>query len=223
MRRIPISILVVENRPMMGEALKATLAEEPDLQVIGEACNGDDAAALVRMHKPDVVLVELQMPEANGVQAITTLLEADPHARVLVISNIEDEDTVLANVHAGALGVFSMTSSRIELMDAIRKVADGVPYLPSDIALKLIQGLRKTRTVLPEKPYQEPLTIRHREILALLGKGCSDQEIAVALHIQEATVRAHVHNLLQRLGVEDRAQAVAYARQRQEDIERDSG
>jgi NarL family two-component system response regulator LiaR len=118
---------------------------------------------------------------------------------------------VLAAVQVGALGYFPKTAPRAYLLEAIRKIADGIPYLPAGITLKLFRGLRKMNTLPAGDADQELLTSRQKEILALLGEGHSDQEIAGILHLGETTVRTHVHNILHRLNLETRAEAVVYA------------
>jgi DNA-binding NarL/FixJ family response regulator len=119
---------------------------------------------------------------------------------------MEDEDRVVAAVQAGALGYFPKTAPRQYLLEAIRKVADGIPYMPAGITMKLFQGLRRIKTV-PSFETNITLTQRQTEILSLLSEGRSDEEIGKTLHLQESTVRAHVHHILQRLGLETRAQA----------------
>ena len=197
---------------MMREALITALEDEAEIQVIGEANNGAEALDLAAKLKPDVILIDLLMPEMSGLEAIAKLQEAYPQIKIMVVSSLEDEEKILAAVQAGALGYFPKTAPRNYLLEGIRKVADGVPYLPSGIAAKLFKGLREMKS----KPggrsaTDEPLTTRQGELLALIGEGCSDKEISETLHLSEATVRAHVHQIRQRLGLESRAQVVAYA------------
>ena len=205
-----IRFLIADDHPMMREALVTALAEETDLERVGEASNGFEAIELTEACKPDVILMDLLMPGMDGLEAIGRILKADPHAKILVVTSLEDEDKVLAAIQGGALGYFPKTAPRTYLLEAIRKVADGIPYLPSGIALKLFRSIRGLRAP-ARSAIDEPLTSRQEEILALLGEGRSDQEIARTLHLEEATVRSHVHRVIQRLGVENRAQAVAYA------------
>jgi NarL family two-component system response regulator LiaR len=205
-----IRFLIADDHPMMREALVTALAEETDLELVGEASNGFEAIELTEACKPDVILMDLLMPGMDGLEAIGRILKADPHAKILVVTSLEDEDKVLAAIQGGALGYFPKTAPRTYLLEAIRKVADGIPYLPSGIALKLFHSIRGLRAP-ARSAIDEPLTSRQEEILALLGEGRSDQEIARTLHLEEATVRSHVHRVIQRLGVENRAQAVAYA------------
>jgi NarL family two-component system response regulator LiaR len=205
-----IKLLIIDDHPMMREALTTALAEEKDMQVIGEASNGVEGIKLALECSPHVILMDLLMPGMDGLEAIARILEVRPEARILVVTSLEDEEKVLAAIQAGALGYFPKTAPRTFLLEAIRKIADGIPYLPSGIALKLFKGVRGMK-VPAKSAIDEPLTSRQEEILALMGEGRSDQEIAKTLHLEEATVRSHVHRILQRLGLENRAQAVAHA------------
>lgn len=205
-----IRLLITDDHPMMREALLTALSEEADMEVVGEASNGIEAIKLVEECRPDVILMDLLMPGMDGLEAIGRILEAHPNAKILVVTSLEDEDKVLAAIQAGVLGYFPKTAPRLYLLEAIRKVADGIPYLPAGIAQKLFRGIRGMR-VSARSAVDEPLTSRQEEILALLGEGRSDQEIARTLHLEEATVRSHVHRIIQRLGVENRVQAVTYA------------
>ena len=207
-----IKILIVDDHPMMREALQTALAEEDDMRVIGEGKDGEDGVRLAAELVPDVIIMDLLMPGMNGLDAITAICAADPQAKILVSTSLEDEEKVFAAIQAGALGYFPKTAPRTYLLEAIRKVADGVPYLPAGIAKKLFNGIRKLRTSpAARSAADEPLTSRQDEVLALLGEGRSDLEIAETLHLSEATVRSHIHRIIQRLGLENRSQAVAYA------------
>jgi len=207
-----IKILIADDHPMMREALMTALEDEPNIQVIGEATNGIEALKLATELRPDVILMDLLMPGMSGLEAVTKLQTTHPEIKILVVTSLEDEEKILAAVQAGALGYFPKTAPRTYLLEAINKVADGVPYLPAGIAVKLFKGIREMRTSLPGRSaVDEPLTSRQEEVLVLIGEGKSDQEIGEILHLTEATVRSHVHHIIQRLGVENRAQAVAYA------------
>jgi DNA-binding NarL/FixJ family response regulator len=205
-----IRLLIIDDHPMMREALITALADEKDMQIVGEAADGIEGVRLAEECKPDVILMDLLMPGMDGLESIAMIIETNPEAKILVVTSLEDEDKVLAAIQAGALGYFPKTAPRTFLLEAIRKVADGIPYLPAGIALKLFKGIRGLKG--PAKGAEEELlTPRQEEILALMGEGRSDQEIGKQLHLEEPTVRSHVHRILQRLGVENRAQAVAYA------------
>jgi NarL family two-component system response regulator LiaR len=213
-----IKILVADDHPMMREALLTALVDEPNMHVVGEANNGIEVLQLADELEPNVVLMDLLMPGMDGLEAISKLQESHPEIKILVVTSLEDEEKILAAVQAGALGYFPKTAPRNYLLEAINKVADGVPYLPAGIAAKLFKGLREMRTSLPGRSaVDEPLTSRQNEVLALLGEGRSDQEISEVLHLTEATVRSHVHRIIQRLGVDNRSQAVAYANRIRDD------
>jgi DNA-binding NarL/FixJ family response regulator len=215
-----IRILIADDHPMMREALKTALEDEQDLMVVAEASNGYEAISLVEAHHPDIVLMDLLMPGMDGLEAIERLTSADPNIKILVVTSLEDEEKITSAIQAGALGYFPKTAPRSFLLEAIRRVADGVPYLPAGIAKKLFSGLRNMRTNLSGRSaVDEPLTLRQEEILALIGEGRSDQEIGKTLHLSEATVRSHVHRVVQRLGLNSRAQAVAYANGRRHEEE----
>lgn len=150
----------------------------------------------------------------GGLEAITAICAANTHAKILVSTSLEDEEKVFAAIQAGALGYFPKTAPRTFLLEAIRKVADGVPYLPAGIAQKLFKGIRNMKAApVGRSATDEPLTSRQGEILALLGEGHTDEEIGKMLHLEESTVRSHVHRIIQRLGVDSRAQAVAHTNQ----------
>jgi DNA-binding NarL/FixJ family response regulator len=215
-----IRILIADDHPMMRDALKTALEDEQDLTVVAEASNGFEAISLVAAHHPDIVLMDLLMPGMDGLEAIERLTSADPNIKILVVTSLEDEEKITSAIQAGALGYFPKTAPRSFLLEAIRRVADGVPYLPAGIAKKLFSGLRNMRTNLSGRSaVDEPLTLRQEEILALIGEGRSDQEIGKTLHLSEATVRSHVHRVVQRLGLNSRAQAVAYANGRRHEEE----
>jgi len=209
-----IRILVADDHPLMRDALLLTLDEDPELQVVGEAANGIEALELAAELNPDVLLMDLLMPGMNGLDAITKIKETHPQIKVLVVTSLEDEEKILAAVQAGALGYFPKSAPRNYLFEAIHKVANGIPYLPAGIALKLFSVVRDLKVSPPgEDINQEPLTARQKEILALIGEGQTDNEIAETLHLSVNTVYSHVHHIIQRLGVRNRSQAVLYARQ----------
>ncbi len=204
-----IKILIVDDHPMMRDALKMAFTGEDDLQVIGEASDPIEALKMLSTLAPDVILMDLLMPNMGGVEAIGQVLKLNPQAKILVLTSLEDEEKVVACIQAGALGYFPKTAPRTYLLEAIRKVADGIPYMPSGITLKLFQGLRRTKTS-PINDPQITITARQREIMLLMAEGKSDDEIAKTLHLQDATVRSHIHQIQQRLGLENRSQVVVY-------------
>jgi DNA-binding NarL/FixJ family response regulator len=207
-----IKILIVDDHPMMREALQTAFEGEDDLEMIGEAPDAITALKMLEKIKPDVIMMDMLLPEMSGLEAIEKIIGNNPGAKILVLSSMEDEERIISAIQAGALGYFPKTAPRGYLLEAIRKVADGIPYMPAGITLKLFQGLRRTKS-LPANDAQISLTTRQQEILSLLAEGHSDDEIAKLLHLEDSTVRAHVHHILQRLGLKNRAQEIAYAHQ----------
>ena len=209
-----IRILIVDDHPLMREALVIALNSESDLEVIADAGSAEEALDTLKTITPDVIIMDLSLPEMNGFDAIKEIIADDPQARVLVNSSMEDEDRILAAVQAGALGYYPKTAPRAYLLEAIRKVADGVPYMPAGITKKLFQSVRKIQE-LPVNPQEEVvLTPRQADVLVLLSDGKTDAEIADEMSLSLATVRSHVHHILQRLSLGTRAQLIAYAHKR---------
>jgi len=206
-----IKILIVDDHPIMREALQISFTGEDDLQVIGEASNGIEALKLLKTLTPDIILMDLLMPKMDGLETIKHIFESNSQAKILVLSSMEDEERVVTAIQAGALGYFPKTAPRQYLLDAIRKVADGVPYMPSGITMKLFQGMRHMKTVPAASETQITITARQREVMILMGEGKTDEEISKILHLQETTVRTHLFHIQQRLGLENRSQVMAYA------------
>jgi len=205
-----IKILIVDDHPMMRDALRISFTGEDDLQVIGEASNGIEALKLLKTLTPDIMLIDLLMPKMDGLETIGHIFKSNPQAKILVLSSMEDEERVVSAIQAGALGYFPKTAPRQYLLDAIRKVADGLPYMPSGITMKLFQGMRRMRTVPAASETQITITARQREVMILMAEGKTDEEIGQTLHLQETTVRTHLFHIQQRLGLENRSQVMAY-------------
>jgi len=209
-----IKILIVDDHPMMREALQTAFESEDDLEMIGEAPDAIKALKMLETIKPDIIMMDMLLPGMSGLEAIEKIIESNPQAKILVLSSMEDEERIVAAIQAGALGYFPKTAPRTYLLEAIRKVADGIPYMPAGITLKLFQGLRKAKIIQPANDTHISLTSRQQEILSLLSEGHSDDEIGKLLHLEESTVRAHLHHILRRLGLKNRAQVIAYANHR---------
>lgn len=205
-----IRVLVVDDHPLMREALRMAIEDEPDMQVIGEATNGADAVTQARALNPDVTVMDLFMPRQDGLHAIAEIKSHTPGARLLALTSSTDEALVLAAVQAGVLGYLMKDSQREELLRAIREVSCGNTFLPPHIAQKLANSVREHQRERAAQPV-EPLTERELEVLRLIGQGASNKQIAHALHVSEGTVRTHVHHLLGKLGLENRNQAILYA------------
>ncbi|MFF7190232.1 LuxR C-terminal-related transcriptional regulator [Streptomyces sp. NPDC008222] len=175
----------------------------PGFRVLGEASNGVEAVALAARLDPDVILMDLRMPGGNGVQAITELTRRAARARILVLTTYDTDSDTLPAIEAGATGYLLKDAPRDELFTAVRAAADGRTVLSPAVASRLVSAVRT--------PGNEPLSAREREVLALVAKGTSNREIARVLFISEATVKTHLTHLYAKLGVNDRAAAVAVA------------
>jgi two-component system, NarL family, response regulator LiaR len=204
----PIRVLVVDDHPVVRRGIKSLLAEEKDLEVVGEAVNGKDAIQQVSNLHPDVVLMDLVMPEMSGVEAIQHITASYPEARILVMTSFAADDKVFPSIKAGALGYLMKDSDPEDLIRMIHQVYRGELSIHPSIARKVIQELNRP----PEEPLTpEPLTEREVEILQLLAQGIENKEIARRLVLREATVRTHVSNILSKLHLANRVQATLFA------------
>ena len=195
-----MNVMIVDDHFVVRSGLVASLELEDDITVVAEAERGEEAPALLVSAKPEVILMDLQLPGWNGIETTERLLELDPAARVLVFSTFARDDEIQSSLDAGALGFLQKTASRDDLIAALRRVAAGKRSLAPEIATRLA-GLKLGPAI----------TLREREILSLIAKGRANKEIAAALGIAEDTVKRHISNVLQKLDVSDRAQATAEA------------
>ncbi len=205
----PIRILIVDDHPVVREGLAGMIGTQPDLAVVGEAGNGVDAVRLAQTLKPDLILMDLQMPAMDGAVAIRQILDDNPAARILVLTAFDTDERILHAVEAGAQGYLLKGAPRDELFRAIRVVAEGGSLLQPSVAAKLLT--RVGQMLNRQDDGQEQLTEREREVLDLLAKGYRNKEIAEKLIISERTVKFHVGIIFQKLGVSNRAEAVSKA------------
>lgn len=199
-----IKIILVDDHEMVRLGLKSFLNLQPDVEVVGEAENGLDGINLALELKPDVVVMDLVMPEMSGVEATLKLLEEWKEAKILVLTSYLDNEKIYPVIEAGAKGYMLKTSSAAEILNAIQKVARGELAIETEVDKKI-----KAHDMQPE--LHEDLTARERDILRLLAKGYDNQTIADELFISLKTVKTHVSNILAKLEVDDRTQAVVYA------------
>jgi DNA-binding NarL/FixJ family response regulator len=195
-----MKVMIVDDHFVVRSGLAASLELEDDLAITAEAESGEAVLELYHKTRPDVVLMDLQLPGWNGIETTERLLEVEPGARVLIFSTFARDDEIQAALDGGAMGYLQKTAGRGELLDALRRVAAGERYLAPPIATRLA-GLKLGPAI----------TLREREILSLIAKGRANKEIAATLGIAEDTVKRHISNTLQKLGVSDRAQATAEA------------
>lgn len=202
-----IRVLLVDDHAIVREGLRALLSEEPGIGVAGEAANGAQAVALAAELRPEVVLMDLVMPEMDGIEATRRIRAASPASRVLVLTSFAGDAQVHAAIEAGALGYLLKDVLKPELVRAIRAAAQDSPTLHPEVQRRLMRQLAA-----PPKPSPlEGLTERERSVLALIARGHSNKEIAAALHLTEGTVKGHVSAILLKLGVADRTQAALLA------------
>jgi DNA-binding NarL/FixJ family response regulator len=203
-----IRVLIADDHFVVRQGLAALLSPRNGMEVVGEAANGREAVDLARRLQPDVVLMDMMMPEMDGPEAIALITQENPKARILVLTSFGEGKQISTAVQAGALGYLLKDSSPDDLLHAIRSVHRGNLVLPQDLARKLMQPQ-------PDATALDQLTERETDVLRLLAQGQSNQEIARNLHITMTTVRSHVSNILMKLGVSNRTQAALVARERQ--------
>jgi len=216
-----IRILLVDDQALFREGLRTLLSVWPDLDVIAEAGNGQEAIDTAVNLRPDVVLMDLRMPVLDGVAATRRLLEKLPNTKIIVLTTFDDDDHVFDGLRAGAVGYLLKDVPSEKLVEAIRAAAAGQSFLQPSVAAKVVAEFARLTsrpaTAVPTEtavsPLVEPLSDRELEILVLVARGASNREIASQLYIAEGTVKNHVTNILGKLGVRDRTQAALKAKE----------
>jgi two-component system, NarL family, response regulator LiaR len=216
-----IRVLIVDDHAIVREGLRALIEGKPDLDVAGEAANGEEGVQKAKALAPDVILMDLVMPVKDGIAAIREIIAANSAARILVLTSFADDEQVFAAVRGGALGYLLKDSSPAELVDAIHSVYHGQPSLTPSVARKLLIGSQqlngaevdRVQRLASETVNTQPtqLTDREIEVLRLVAKGLSNNDIANLMVVGEGTIRFHVSNILSKLQLENRTQAVLYA------------
>ena len=199
----PIRILVADNHPVMRTGLSLMLQYEPDMEAVAEASNGHEALALFRQHLPDVTLMDLRMPEMDGAEATAAICAEFPAARIILLSTYSGDEDVYRGLRAGARAYLLKDAPCEEILETIRLVHSGQTRITGEAGAKLL-----------ERMAAPTLTEREHEVIRLLAKGYSNQEIAAALFISEGTVKFHINHILSKLNVSDRTQAVITALKR---------
>jgi two-component system, NarL family, response regulator LiaR len=205
---LAIRLLIVDDHPIVRKGLRALMEDQPDIQLVGEAADGQEAVARTRECRPDVILLDLMMPGRDGLYAIGEIKREQPDARILVLTSYFEDDQVFPAIKAGAQGYLLKDSPPQELLQAIRDIARGQSALHPAIALKVIRELNHPADL---PPTADPLTARELDVLTLLGQGMSNAEIAKRLTISERTVGTHISNILGKLHLASRTQAALYA------------
>jgi DNA-binding NarL/FixJ family response regulator len=214
----PVRVLVVDDQRVVREGLEMLLSLLDEVTVVGSAADGLEAVALVETEAPDVVLMDLNMPRMDGIEATRALAADHPHVPVVVLTTYTDDERVFAALHAGARGFLTKDAGAAEIEAAILAAAQGRAHLDPDVQRRLLEALRSGAAFgVPTAPGRVPLdppdalTAREVEVLQLVARGDSNAEIAAALYVSQATVKTHINHIFAKTGLRDRAQLVAYA------------
>ncbi len=203
-----IRVLHADDHAIVREGVRALLLTEPDMELVASTSNGHEATTQAQALKPDVIVMDLQMPQKSGLEAIADIRQENPEARILVVTSFAEDETVFSAIKAGAQGYLLKDSTPEELLQAIRDVHEGRLSLHPSIAARVIQELHRPSNL---KPTSDPLTVRELDILKCVAQGMTNQEIAEKLVVSERTVRTHVSNILGKLHLANRTQAALYA------------
>jgi len=207
-----IRILVADDHALFRGGLGALFLSIPDTEVVGEAATGEEAVALAADLQPNVVLMDVQMPGTNGIEATRAIVRENPYVGVIVVTMFEDDDSVFAAMRAGAKGYVLKGADQDEILKVIRAVAAGEAHFGPEIARRLMNFFSAPKPASPVQAFPE-LTAREREVLDLIAAGRNNREIAGELYLSPKTVRNHISNIFTKLQVADRAQAIVRARE----------
>ena len=208
----PVRVLLVDDDDLMRAGLKAVLSSDPRIEVVGEAANGRAALERVRAQRPELVLMDVRMPDLDGIGATREILAASPHVKVVILTTFEQDDYIFGALNAGASGFLLKRSGPEELLAAIHTVAAGDSLLSPSVTRTVIERMaRQPAPELAASRRLDELTPRERQVLELVARGLSNGEIAAELVIEESTVKTHVKRILMKLRLRDRIQAVIFA------------
>jgi DNA-binding NarL/FixJ family response regulator len=206
-----IRLVLVDDHALVRQGLRSLLDLTPDLRVVGEASDGEEALLKVAELKPDVVLMDVRMPRMTGLEALRALRRTDPERRVVLLTTFDEDAAIIEALRAGVQGFLLKDVSLDELADAIRRVASGETLLPPGVAERVARGVADLPRDFPHAELPEGLTRREVEVLRLIARGLSNREIAQALGTAEGTVKNQTSSILSKLGVRDRTRAVLRA------------
>lgn len=206
-----IRLLIADDQAMVRSGLRMILESEPDLEVVGEAQDGEQAVELARRERPDVVLMDVRMPVMDGLEATATITAEQSDARIIVLTTFDVDDYVYGALRAGASGFLLKDAPADDLVAAIRVVASGDALLAPAVTRRVIEHFARQPVPKPQPQSLDDLTERELEVLRLVARGLSNTEIAGRLYLSEATVKTHVSHILSKLGLRDRVQAVVIA------------
>ncbi|MBL7165643.1 MAG: response regulator transcription factor [Dehalococcoidales bacterium] len=203
-----MKVLIADDHPVVREGLSAMLKKQPDIEVVGEAENGRECVEKTRKLRPDIVLMDLRMPEMDGVEAMRQIAATNPEVRFIVLTTYDNDEYIFKGIEAGARAYLLKDSPREELFKAIRAVHRGESLIQPAVAGKVLDRFAElSRQV--QAP--EALSDREVEVIKLMAEGAANKEIAVSLHISESTVKTHIQTIFQKLGVSERTGAVTQA------------
>jgi DNA-binding NarL/FixJ family response regulator len=208
----PTRVVVADDHALFRYGLKAMLANAEDFEVVGEAATGEEVVETVAQTRPDIVLMDIQMPGISGIEATRRVLERDPSIGVVVVTMFEDDDSVFAAMRAGARGYVLKGADAEEVLKVLGAVAEGEAHFGPEIARRLMAFFSAPKPAAPSEAFPE-LTAREAEVLDLIAQGWNNTEIAKRLYLSQKTVRNHVSNIFLKLQVADRAQAIVRARE----------
>jgi DNA-binding NarL/FixJ family response regulator len=207
-----IRILIADDHPLFRDGMHGLLDSVPDTEVVGEATSGEEVVSQAAALQPDVILMDIKMPGTNGIAATREILAASPHIGILMVTMLEDDESVFAAMRAGARGYVLKGANQADILLAIRAVARGEVIFGPNIARRLLRFFSTLRPQAPQRVFPD-LSERETELLELMAQGKSNQEIADQLALSLKTVRNHVSNIFSKLQVADRAQAILRARE----------
>jgi two-component system NarL family response regulator len=199
----PIRIVIADDHVVVRDGIAAILGMQPDMKVVGQASDGEEACALHEKHEPDLMLLDLRMPKMGGLDVIRRVHSRQPRARIVIVTTYDDDEDIFLALKAGAQGYLLKDASRKQILEAIRVVGAGQRYIPANVAVKMAEHVSR-----PE------LTEREHEVLRRIARGDSNRDIGDSLFISEGTVKTHVKSILTKLGAAGRTEAVAIASQR---------